>query len=230
MEPRSSKTKSLYSTFVSNKATGILPLSIDAERRALAFVDKAAKVRLIYLGVEARRFHPAVEEKPGNGRYCEPTNARRKWLETFVRSAAYLPETGLIMVGTFADDAIDYLRSIASNKVRFVGALRESELIRCYQDVKVYVEASAHEAFRVSLAEGMACECVPVVTDKGAIHEVVGDTGVSVPYGDPEATAEGIKSALESDKGRTARKRIEERFSVAQRSEALLQAVSDLLD
>jgi len=30
----------------------------------------------------------------------------------------------------------------------------------------------------MALAEAMCCECVPVVTKKGALPEVVGDTGL----------------------------------------------------
>jgi len=226
------KIKRWYSTFVLDKATELLPFSKDAEQRVLAFVDNVSKVKLIYLGVDARRFHPAGTKKNRalTVGIVNRTNVKRKGLETFVRSAAYLPDIEFILVGAFADDAIDDLRSIASDNVRFMGALPESQLLRCYQDAKVYVQASAHEAFGVSLAEGMACECVPVVTNTGAIPEVVADTGIYVPYGEPAATADGIKSALESDKGRTARKRVEERFSLVQRREGLLQAVSDLLD
>jgi len=226
------RVKRAYSTFVLNKATELLPFSIDAEQRALAFVDNVAKVKLIYLGIDAQRFRPAGTKKNQalTVGIVNRTNVKRKGLETFVRSAAYLPDTEFIMVGKFADDAIADLRSIASNNVRFVGALPESRLIRYYQSSKVYVQASAHEAFGVSLAEGMACECVPVVTNTGAIPEVVADTGIYVPYGEPAATAEGIKTALESDKGRIARKRIEARFSVVQRRAALVKAVGDLLD
>ena len=226
------RVKRAYSTFVLNKATELLPFSVDAEQRALAFVDNGAKVKRIYLGVDTGRFHPAGAKKNQalTVGIVNRTNVKRKGLETFVRSAAYLPDTEFILVGKFADDAIAYLRSIASTNVRFMGAIPESRLIRCYQSAKVYVQASAHEAFGVSLVEGMACECVPVATNAGAIPEVVADTGIYVPYGEPAATVEGIKSALESDKGRNARKRIEERFSIVQRRAALVQAVSDLLD
>jgi glycosyltransferase involved in cell wall biosynthesis len=74
----------------------------------------------------------------------------------------------------------------------------------------------------------MACECVPVVTDRGAIPEVVGDAGIYVPYGDPEATAQGIRQALSSEKGGTARQRIEEMFTIDKREEALLKTMRDL--
>jgi glycosyltransferase involved in cell wall biosynthesis len=133
-----------------------------------------------------------------------------------------------VLIGQFADHSIDHLRSIASKNVRFTGALPENELIRYYQDAKVYVQASTHEAFAVSLAEAMACECVPVVTDKGAIPEVVGGTGIYVAYGDPAATADGIEQALESDKGSAARQRIKNMFTIDERQKALLKVMHEL--
>jgi glycosyltransferase involved in cell wall biosynthesis len=75
----------------------------------------------------------------------------------------------------------------------------------------------------------MACGCVPVVTDKGAIPEVVGNTGVYVSYGDAKATADGIKRALKLNDGATARQRIEKMFTIDKRREALLNAINDLL-
>jgi glycosyltransferase involved in cell wall biosynthesis len=120
------------------------------------------------------------------------------------------------------------LRSIASKNVSFTDFLGENEPTRCYQETKVYVQVSAHEAFGVPLAEAMACECVPIVTDKGVIPEVVGNTGFYVPYEDPVATAEGIKQALRSDAGRLARQRVEAMFTIGRRQEALLKAIKDL--
>lgn len=227
-----SKTKRFYSTFVLNKATQILPYSKDAERRALGFSNDDAKCKLIYLGIDVERFRPSGTKKDQaiTVSVVNRTNLKRKGLETFVRSAVYLPDIEFVLVGQFADQSIDYLQSIASKNVRFTGALPESELIRYYQDAKVYVQVSAHEAFGVSLVEAMACGCVPVVTDKGAIPEVVGDVGIYVPYGDPAATADGIEQALESDKGSAARQRIKNLFTVDERQKALLKVVHDLLN
>lgn len=80
------------------------------------------------------------------------------------------------------------------------------------------------------LAEAMACECTPLVTDKGAIPEVIGDAGIYVPYANPVATAEGIKEALKSDEGITARQRIKNMFTIDERQRALLKVMHDLLN
>jgi glycosyltransferase involved in cell wall biosynthesis len=225
------KTKRFYSTYVLDRATRVLPDSKDAEKGALGLVNDASKVTLVYLGIDVEKFRSSGPKKDGvlTVGVVNHSNLKRKGLETFVKSAAYLPHLEFVLVGRFADHSIDYLRSIAPKNVRFTGLLPERELIRCYQEAKVYVQVSAHEAFGVSLAEGMACECVPVVTDKGAIPEVVGDTGMYVPYGDSAATAEAIKHAMESQNGGAARQRIKTMFSFEKRREALLKAVNDLL-
>ena len=46
--------------------------------------------------------------------------------------------------------------------------------------LRVYVQASLHEGFGMSLAEAMLAGAVPVVTAAGALPEVVGDTGVVI--------------------------------------------------
>jgi glycosyltransferase involved in cell wall biosynthesis len=218
-----------YSTYVLNKATKLLPYSKDAERRVLERVNGTSKTELIYLGIDINVFKPSDTKREnrvltvGN---INRSNLHRKGLETFVKSAAYLGDTEFFLIGQVYDDSVEYLRSIASSNVRFTGSLSESELIRCYQQAKVYVQVSAHEAFGVAIAEAMACGCVPVVTDKGAIPEVVGETGVYVPYGDPEATAQGIKRALESNDGIVGRKRVEEMFTLERRRKELLNAIN----
>jgi glycosyltransferase involved in cell wall biosynthesis len=219
-----------YQKFALNRATKVLPYSRDAERGALGFLNDQAKVKLIYLGVDSEKFHPLGSKKDTVITAGEVTdsNLKRKGLETFVKSAAYLPDIEFVLIGRFLDTSIDYLRSIATKNVRFAGFLAESELIKQYQQAKVYVQVSAHEAFGVALAEAMASECVPVVTDRGAIPEVVGETGLYVPYGDAAATAEGIKRALQSNNGTMARQRVEEMYTLDKRRKELLKAINDL--
>lgn len=71
------------------------------------------------------------------------------------------------------DDSIDYLKSIATPNVEFTGFVAEDELIKWYQKAKVYNQPSWHEGFGISVAEAILCECIPVVSDCGALPEVV---------------------------------------------------------
>ncbi|MGZ7180476.1 MAG: glycosyltransferase family 4 protein [Halobacteriota archaeon] len=225
------KNLHVYQKFVLNNATKILPDSKDAEKDALEFMADASKLECIYLGIDVEKFCPSGEKKNRviTVGVVSRSNLKRKGLETFVRSAAYLPDIEFILIGRFFDDSIRYLRSIAPENVRFTGFLPENVLIKHYQEAKVYVQVSAHEAFGASLAEAMACGCIPVITDKGAIPEVVGDAGIYVPYGDPAATAQGIRKALASDLEGIPRRRIEDLFTADKRKEALVKTINNLL-
>jgi glycosyltransferase involved in cell wall biosynthesis len=72
------------------------------------------------------------------------------------------------------------------------------ELIEILKASKVYCQLSYTESFCVTLLEAMACGCIPVVTDKDALPEVVGDCGLLVPYGDVEKTRAAILLALKA--------------------------------
>jgi glycosyltransferase involved in cell wall biosynthesis len=94
----------------------------------------------------------------------------------------------------------------------------------------VYVQLSAYESFGMALAEAMQCGCVPVVTRRGALPEVVGDAGWYVPYGDPDAAARAIREALDAPAAasRAARRRIIDHFPLDKRQHALVDALRAL--
>ena len=89
------------------------------------------------------------------------------------------------------------------------------------------MQVSAHEGFGISLAESMLCECVPVVTERGALPDVTGHTGFYVPFNDPEETAKAIIKAIGSGKGSEARNHILENFSMKRREEALKRIIQE---
>jgi glycosyltransferase involved in cell wall biosynthesis len=83
----------------------------------------------------------------------------------------------------------------------------------------VYVQASQHEGFGVSVAEAMLAGAIPVVTRAGALPEVVGDAGVVVDDATPAALAAGIRTALDAGPERraAARERVLAKFPVEAR-------------
>jgi glycosyltransferase involved in cell wall biosynthesis len=156
-------------------------------------------------------------------------NLWRKGFETFVRAAQYLPDLKFIVIGKFQDESINYLKSIAPPNVEFVGYKPEAELIKYYQRAKVYCQLSRHEGLPNALCEAMLCECVPVGARYYGIPTAIGDAGFYVPYGDVKATAEAIKNALRSNKGRAARARIKRLFSMGRRERKLLEVFREVV-
>ncbi len=186
-------------------------------------------IELIYHGVDSNRFMPGPEAKENlvvTVGIVKSSNLKRKGLETFVKAAFYLPDVNFLLIGKHEDKSIDYLKSIATSNVKFTGFVSNSKLLKYMQKAKVYVQVSIHEAFGLSLAEAMLCECVPVVTRRAAIPELVEDSGFYVPYGDPKATAEGIKKGLKASKGKKAMERVKSMFSIEKREKKIIQIIN----
>jgi glycosyltransferase involved in cell wall biosynthesis len=191
------------------------------------------KVRLVYHGIA-----PFTAAGSAKGREHVLTvgdvsrgNLWRKGLLPYVRAARLLPNYRFIIAGEFRDDAIEVLRAEAPPNVEFLGRVSDDQLASLFLTSKVYVQASRHEGFGMSLAEAMLGGCIPVVTKVGALPEVVGETGVYIEDQAPEEIAKGIKLALElgEDRRKLARTRVQEMFSLEQRDLGLLATVEGLM-
>lgn len=208
------------------RATRLMANSESGGREARAAAPKAA-VDVVHHGVpDLAGGAPATAERSGalTVGIVDRRNLLRKGLEPFVRAAAELPGVPFAVAGRFEDeDAAEHLRSLAGPNVELTGWITDEELGRRYATAKVYVQASLHEGFGMSVAEAMLAGCVPVVSAAGALPEVVGDAGVVV--GPDESLAAGIRRGLEMD-GAAARRRVLERFTLEQRAEGLLASLA----
>jgi glycosyltransferase involved in cell wall biosynthesis len=151
-------------------------------------------------------------------------------LDTFLKASVYLPDVRFVLVGEISDVLRASLQKTGGHNVEFTGYLDFEALLPYYRKAKVYCQLSTHESFGVALAEAMSCGCVPVVTRKYSLPEIVGDTGFYVPYNNPEETADTIRKALKSEKGLKARARIEGYFSSKVRERKLIGEISDLIE
>ena len=179
----------------------------------------------------------ALPEKPAEplaltvGNVDRP-NLERKGLRPFVEAAAELPEVEFVVAGRFVDDAGEELRAQAPPNLRLTGWVEEDELLDLYRRAAVYVQASRHEGFGVSVAEAMLAGCVPVVTRAGALPEVVGDTGIQIDVpAEPGAIAAAIGEALARapEAGAAAREHVLREFSLDARAAALHDLVERAL-
>ena len=161
--------------------------------------------------------------------YITDNTIKRKGLDTFVRAARYLPDVEFVLIGKYTDDSIEYLKSIAPPNIKFTGFIPEEDLIKYYQRAKVYCQLSRYEGLPNALCEAMLCGCVPVGTDYCGIPTAIGDAGFYVPYGDEKATAEAIREALKSDKGKEARERTKKMFPIERRERDLIKTIMELV-
>jgi len=190
------------------------------------------KARMIYIGVPDENTYLSTRKEPmvltaGNVNW---SNLKRKGMEPFVRAAGLLPDIPFILAGKWEDGSIEYLQKIATNNVKFSGFISRMELFDNMRRAKVYVQASAHEGFGLALAEAMLWGCIPVVTNRGSLPEVTGGIGVTVPFDDVPALAQGIEHALglDTDISQKARQHVITNFSLEERRNKLLKVVQEV--
>jgi glycosyltransferase involved in cell wall biosynthesis len=187
------------------------------------------RVRLLYHGVPELTAGAEKRQLALTVGIVDRTNLSRKGLRAFVDAAAHVPEVEFVVAGKHADDAADELRRDATSNVRLTGWLEDAELASLFAEAAVYVQASQHEGFGVSVAEAMLARCVPVITPVGALPEVVGDTGVVLADADPEAVAVGVREALLLGSGDAARRRVLTEFPVQRRRAGLFALIDELV-
>lgn len=214
-----------------NLATALLPFSEFSRREAESNAGvPPERMQVVYIGVP-----DALGELPNGPRArmaltvgaIDWPNLKRKGLEPFVMAARLMPDIEFCVVGSWVDDAIEYLRSIAPGNVFFAGRISDEELAAYYRRASVYVQASLHEGFGLSVAEAMLAGCIPVATRMGSLPEVIGGCGVYVDSAEPSDIATGIAVALRSDPAmrQNARSRILSLFPPEKRSNRLYEIV-----
>ncbi|MCD6226395.1 MAG: glycosyltransferase [Candidatus Aenigmarchaeota archaeon] len=225
--------RGIISKYILKNADIVLPFSKNAENEIKKRV-KIKKIETVYFGFDYKKYKPKGKKKNivitvGT---VKKSNLKRKGLETFAKTTKLLPNIKFILIGKHNDESVDYLRSISGNNLNLPGFVPEKKLIEYMQKSKVYVQVSAHEGFGCSMAEAMLCECIPVVTKKFAIPEVVGNTGYYVPYNNPKLTAIAIKKVLNNSDnlGEKARERIKKLFSLEKRKNELLKTVKEVIE
>jgi glycosyltransferase involved in cell wall biosynthesis len=141
-------------------------------KRILALVPEA-NATVIPGWVDSSEFHPSPQKFGVLTAYCDyPLSYHIKGIGVFEQATAGLEATVLKNVS-------------------------HRTLISALQNAKVYCQLSRTESFGMTVLEAMACGCVPVVSDRDALPELIGDAGVVVPYGDAEKTRSGILKAMQ---------------------------------
>ena len=154
-------------------------------------------------------------------------NLARKGHGPFIEAAAELPDVQFVLAGEWWDETGAGIAARAPANARLTGYLSDENLDGLFRRAAVYVQASLHEGFGLSLAEAMLAGAVPVVTSAGALPEVVGDTGVVIAEPTPRAVAWGVAEALAMgpDAGVAARERVRTLFPYEMRRDGILREV-----
>jgi glycosyltransferase involved in cell wall biosynthesis len=158
-----------------------------------------------------------------------------KGLESFVRAAASLsgaaPPARFAIFGSGPAGAeLEALAASLGAAIDFPGHVPAAEVL---PRLEIFVLTSWFENCPMALLEAMSAGLPAVVTDVGGVPELVADTALVVPPGDPAALAAALRRlldepALASDLGRRARERAATLFSAARNARNLIDLYTRL--
>ena len=227
LNPRNGK----YLKYTLSNANKVLSVS-DKTRKEVLAAAPDARVETIYLGIGAAEYpeNPTKEQIVLNVGHVTLDTLIKKGIMAYVKCARHFPDVQFNLVGKVEDDAMEQIKPHLVDNLHILGWQSNEALIDLYGRSQVYVQLSIHESFGLSVLQGMLSSCVPVITKKGAMPEVVENTGYYVPVDDIEATAQAIGKALQDrEKGKLARARAISLFDPEIRKKRILAIVKEVL-
>jgi glycosyltransferase involved in cell wall biosynthesis len=181
-------------------------------------ISPSTRDDLVARGLDGRHIHvvpPGVDKAThralDDGLHREPLVVWIGRLEPYKRAdvaidamrnvMAAIPDARLVVVG--AGSARASLEAHARSRgleghIRFTGFVSEEEKIRWIQDAAVVVQTSEKEGWGMTMIEASICNTVPIASAVEGLRDSVrdGETGLLVPYGDPDALAAAIVRVL----------------------------------
>jgi glycosyltransferase involved in cell wall biosynthesis len=213
---------------VARQARKILTPSETSKRDiAKDFGVDPERMQVILLGVDDAFVPPTKPRVPGRIMAMASADAPMKGIATLLEAFAKLRterDLELLLVtkpkeGGRTEKLIDKLS--IGDSVRFVHGISDAELVELMGSAELACVPSLYEGFSLPTAELMACATPLVVSDAGAIPEVVGPDGLCadlVTPGDVGELEAAIAKMLDDPErraryGAAGRKRVDELFS-----------------
>lgn len=210
---------------VSKRLDHIITVSEDSKIKINSdFGVPMEKQTVIYNGLDTSIFRPLPEVRkiPGKILFVGNIEDGKKGFPYLLKAMTRVTDSVTL---TVVDGGAPHRKMTKSlirklkleNRINFVGTVNTEQLVKQYNESEIALVPSVYEGFGFPAAEAMACE-IPVIASRGgALHEVVGDTGIIVPDRDSDAIADAINSLIRDRKklarmGKAGKKRVQECF------------------
>lgn len=160
------------------------------------------KLKLIYNSIDTSKFNLQNLLRDDNlivtVSALKDTHYHRKGLDTFIRISKLFPNKKFFIIGKdHGDGTFDKIKNLKSSNLFLKGFVDDFELISILNQASVYCQFSRQEGFGVSLAEAIACGCIPLTSDYAAIPEVSGSNGYYIDRNpDDKNLKDTLKRAL----------------------------------
>lgn len=150
-----------------------------------------------------------------------------KGVDILLETAKELPNCKFYLVGGALLN-----ESVPSN-VELLPLIPNNELVKLVGEKQFYLQLSMSEGFPNALCEAMLCECIPIVSNVGAMPMIVEENGFILPVKDKEILKSLIAEALDlsskKEMGELARNSIIQRFPLERRKKELIETMNSLI-
>lgn len=158
------------------------------------------RVEVVYPGVDTSIFKPKRFVR--RGRFIMQVGSGRKknsqfLLRVFSELVKSRSDLRLVKVEYDKTDLELAMHLGIKDRVIWLSGISREELAGWYAAAECYVSPSLHEGFGLAVLEAMACGTPAVVSDRGALPEVVGGNGVVVRGWDIESWSKACLDLLD---------------------------------
>lgn len=194
------------------------------------------KIELIYNSIETKLFKNKNKIKRNPKLVItisslKDTHYHRKGLDVFVNLSKEMSDYKFVLIGKDCEDGtLEIIKNQVKDNFIITGAVSDDELVNWMFKASIYCQFSRQEGFGVALAESMACGCIPVVSQFGAIPEVAGPDAYYIEkkldYNEIKATI--INSSNSTIKRDLFSQRIIQLFNDSTRNKLLIDSVNSV--
>ena len=178
-----------------------------ASRQDIAtdFAIAETKLSIVHNGIDTKVFRPipGIEPEAFNVMATASADVPLKGLDYLIRAISILtneiPELKLTVLGKLNEDGktANLIKQLGlENRIHFYSGLSSQEVAELYAKATCAVVPSIYEGFGLPAGEAMACGVPVIATNGGALPEVVGDAGITVPTRDHLSLANAIRKLL----------------------------------
>lgn len=210
--------------WAAEKSAKAITVSVALKRKMMEIGVDEAHIQVMRNGVDLDFFRP-LDRDQCRAKYqlsrttllCVGNLAPVKGHELVLRAMQQLPEFDLLIIGD--GELRDHLRQIVdsldiSDRVRFLGALDQQELVSAYNAGDITVLASSREGMANVILESLACGTPVVATDTGGARELISrpEAGILIER-TVQSLVDGIRTVQKNPPGRIKTRQHAELFS-----------------
>jgi glycosyltransferase involved in cell wall biosynthesis len=170
---------------------------------------------VIYNGYDPEKWKCTQEKKPGTfitvvSGIEIPSRKKLKGIDLVIQLAKNLPGCSFTIIGIPEGF---HLGDMPPN-IATLPFVKNEELPSYYSRSEFYLQLSMSEGFPNALCEAMLCECIPIVSNVGAMPDIVNDSGFILRRRDLQLLKKLAEEALATKNKEELRKKARERIAV----------------